>query len=154
MSWESKHIDQCTPQDVLDFVKLRTDVYFLEQKITEEEVDEWDYDPRTVHLWCREDGQLVGYARIVQKDNPDEADRFIPTSLGRFVVSASHRGRGIAGGLMERALSLVGDQPLIVHAQCYVQGFYEGFGFEPFGGVFDEAGIDHIRMHRPAGELH
>ena len=39
MRWEDKTLSECTASEALEFAKLRTDIYFLEQSITEEEID-------------------------------------------------------------------------------------------------------------------
>ena len=148
LRWEEATLSQCTPRDVLDFAKLRTDVFFLEQHINEEEIDTWDADEQTVHLWVRDGETMVGYARIVTRDDPADDDRGVRVSLGRLVVDPAYRSRGIARGLMERALEITGSEPVVLHAQTYIQDFYASLGFEPFGEAFDEAGIDHIRMLR------
>ena len=150
MSWESKTFDQCDAKDVFDWAKLRTDVFFLEQSINEEELDRWDCHPMTVHLWCREDGQMVGYARVVRKPEADSGDGGVTTSIGRLVVDDGFRGRGIAHELMRRCLAIIGDEDTIVHAQNYIQSLYHRHGFEAIGESFEEAGIAHTRMIRRA----
>jgi predicted GNAT family N-acyltransferase len=37
-----------------------------------------------------------------------------------------------------------------LNAQCHAETFYSRFGFVACGDVFDEAGIDHIKMTLPA----
>lgn len=150
VSWEVKHFPDCTPDDVFEFAKLRTDVFFLEQACNEEELDHFDRDPRTVHVFARASGQLVGYARVVYRDVGEEEDRGVTVSIGRVVVAATHRGQGIAQGLMARSLKVVGDQDVIVHAQTYVASLYAHSGFVQFGEPFEEAGIPHVRMIRTA----
>lgn len=150
MTWEAKTLDSCTAWDVLSWCKLRTDVFFLEQHITEEEIDSCDFDPRTWHVWARHGEHTVGYVRVVTRDHPEPADRGVATSIGRLVVARSHRGQGLARDLMLRALNVAGNGPIVLHAQTYIQHFYSQLGFEAFGEQFDEAGIWHIRMLRPA----
>jgi ElaA protein len=150
LRWENKALEQCTPGEVLAFSKLRTDVFFLEQHITEEEIDRFDFDHHTRHIWCVEDDRVIGYVRVVRNDEPATEDLGVTTSIGRLVVDAHYRGAGIARGLMTRAIDHVDPAPVVLHAQTYIQDFYASLGFEPFGDVFDEAGIDHVRMIRPA----
>lgn len=153
LRWEHKTLDQCTPGDVLAFAKLRTDVFFLEQHITEEEIDRFDFDPDTAHLWCVDGDRVVGYVRVVHNDQPAPEDQGVPISIGRLVVDAHYRGAGIARGLMTRAIDHIGPSPVVLHAQTYIHDFYASLGFEPFGDVFDEAGIEHIRMIRHQPEV-
>jgi ElaA protein len=137
-----------TPDDVFEMAVLRSEVFFLEQKITEEEFDRFDRDPLTRHLWFADDAGMVGYLRIVHDPGAAADHEGIPDSLGRMVVRADARGQGIAQRLMQAALDLVGDRPLYLHGQTYVSDLYARFGFEPQGGEFEEAGIPHILMIR------
>ena len=127
---------------------LRSEVFFLEQKIDEEEFDAADRDPTTLHLWIADDEGMAAYLRIVH--NPDQAVSHdgIADSLGRMVVRKSARGRGLAQVLMARALEIAGDKPLYLHAQDYVTSLYAKFGFERRGELFQEAGIPHVVMVR------
>jgi len=148
MTWECKAFAQCSADDVFEFAKLRTDIFFLEQHCDEEELDRWDRDPRTLHVWCRDGSRMVGYARVLRKDHADPEDLGITTSIGRLVVDADYRGRGIAGEVMARCLDAIGDGEVVLQAQNYVIALYEQHGFEIFGEPFDEAGIRHRRMVR------
>lgn len=150
VSWEVKRFVECSADDVFEFAKLRTDVFFLEQHCDEEELDAFDRDPETIHLFARVNGEMVGYARVVFRSEPDPLDEGITTSIGRVVVAASARGHGIAQGLMQQALSLVPTRDVVVHAQSYVAGLYASCGFDTFGEPFVEAGIPHLRMKRIA----
>ena len=127
---------------------LRSEVFFLEQKIDEEEFDAADRDPTTLHLWISDDEGMAAYLRIVH--NPVEAASHdgIADSLGRMVVRKSARGQGLAQVLMARALEIAGDKPLYLHSQDYVTSLYAKFGFERRGELFHEAGIPHVLMVR------
>ena len=148
MTWECKAFAQCSADDVFEFAKLRTDIFFLEQHCDEEELDCWDRDSRTLHVWCREDSRMVGYARVLRKEHADPEDLGITTSIGRLVVDADYRGLGIAGDVMTRCLDAIGEEDVVLHAQDYVTALYEQHGFDIFGEPFDEAGIRHRRMVR------
>ncbi|WP_369750900.1 GNAT family N-acetyltransferase [Pontibacter sp. BAB1700] len=43
-------------------------------------------------------------------------------------------------------LPLVWKRPIRIGAQLYARKFYERFGFEQSSEVYDEDGIDHIKM--------
>ena len=147
-----------TPDDVFEIAVLRSEVFFLEQKITEEEFDAADRDPSTIHLWVSDDLGMAGYLRIVDSPASDSpasdspaaahAHEGIAQSLGRMVVRADVRGQGLAERLMTKALDIAGEKPLYLHAQDYVTGLYAKFGFEERGEVFMEAGIPHRLMVR------
>ncbi len=137
-----------TPDDVFEMAVLRSEVFFLEQKITEEEFDAADRDPSTIHLWVSDDLGMAGYLRIVDLAAAAHAHEGIAQSLGRMVVRADVRGQGLAERLMTKALDIAGENPLYLHAQEYVTGLYAKFGFEERGEVFMEAGIPHRLMVR------
>jgi ElaA protein len=149
MTWETKTWPEMSADDVFAVMKLRTDVFFLEQRITEEELDSDDKNPATVHIWAEtEPGVAVAYVRVVRKDPAPAEDLGIGLSIGRLVVDAHYRGSGLSHELMHRALSYCANQPVILHAQAWVVGLYAKHGFTTVGEPFDEAGIVHLRMVR------
>ncbi len=137
-----------TPDEVFEMAVLRSEVFFLEQKIDEEEFDAADRDPSTIHLWIADDHGMAAYLRIVHTPDAASDHEGIADGLGRMVVRANARGKGLAQMLMSEALSLLGDRPLYLHAQDYVTSLYEKYGFERRGELFQEAGIPHVLMVR------
>ena len=84
---------------------------------------------------------MIGTLRVL--DDGDWA------RIGRVVVAASARGRGLATLLMDEAMSLCGDREVRLDAQTGLAGFYAAYGFAPTGPEFDEDGIMHLPMCRP-----
>lgn len=151
MTWESKTWAEMSADDVFEVMKLRTDVFFLEQRITEEELDDADRFPTTRHIWATDDsGRAVAYVRVVRRVEPPQADQGIGLSIGRLVVASSHRGQGLGHELMRRALAECNGESVVLHAQARVEGLYRAHGFAAVGEPFDEAGIVHLRMIRPS----
>jgi len=137
---------ELSTDELFAFLRLRTAVFFVEQRIDEEELDDRDPDPRTEHLWIEDERGVAAYLRLVLLDEPEHRDaRRLP---GRVVVRADRRGEGLARELLGRVLELHGHEPLLVHSQSYVAPLYESFGFVPFGEEYVEAGIPHISMYR------
>jgi predicted GNAT family N-acyltransferase len=69
--------------------------------------------------------------------------------IGRVATVKSHRGRGIATGVMQALINAcvtMGGQRQILHAQISARGFYEKLGFTAYGEEFCDAGILHIAM--------
>jgi len=152
MTWETKTWEHMSANDVFAVMKLRTDVFFLEQRITEEELDDDDKNPHTVHIWAEtEPGVAAAYVRVVRKDPAPEDDLGIGLSIGRLVVDSRWRGLGLGHELMRLALSHCADEPVVLHAQAWVEGLYAKHGFVTVGEPFDEAGIVHLRMVRKGG---
>ena len=69
--------------------------------------------------------------------------------LERFAVLVPARGRGIARAMVAAALDqarAAGYTRFALHAQAHLAGFYASFGFAPHGDLFQEAGIEHVKM--------
>lgn len=71
--------------------------------------------------------------------------------FGRLVVAGA-RGRGIGAALLaagERAARQAGADRVVLHAQAHATRLYDAQGLAPVGEVFQEAGIEHVRMEKP-----
>jgi ElaA protein len=128
-----------------DLLRLRVDVFVVEQKCAYPELDGRDTEPDTRHVWLSRAGTPVAYLRILS--DPDGVAR-----IGRVVVAAAARGTGAASGLMAAALDEIGDRPSVLHAQAYLVRFYERYGYVATGPEFLDDGIPHVPMARAAGK--
>jgi ElaA protein len=126
-----------------DLLRLRVDVFVVEQKCAYPELDGRDTEPETRHVWLSRDGAPVAYLRIL--GDPGGVAR-----IGRVVVTAAERGTGASARLMAAALDEVGDRPSVLDAQAYLVRFYERYGYEVTGPEFLDAGIPHVPMARAA----
>ena len=124
-------------------LRLRVDVFVVEQECAYPELDGRDTEPTTRHVWLEDDRGPAAYLRILA--DPDEVAR-----IGRVVVRADARGRKLPGQLMETALAEIGDRASVLSAQAHLADFYRRFGFVPTGPEFIEDGIPHLPMARPA----
>ncbi|WFE34452.1 GNAT family N-acetyltransferase [Micromonospora sp. WMMD975] len=124
-----------------DLLRLRIDVFVVEQSCPYPELDGRDVEPGTRHLWLTRDGAVVAYLRILA--DPDGLAR-----IGRVVVAPAARGAGLAGALMTEALAVVGDRPCVLEAQTHLVGFYAGHGFTVSGPGYLDDGIPHTPMRR------
>jgi ElaA protein len=140
---------ELTPDEVYAFLKLRTDVFFLEQKIDETELDDRDQEPDTRHYWIADELGVVSYLRTLVDAVPTHRDA--RRLIGRVVVRADRRGEGLSQKLLTEVIARHGTEPMLLHAQEYIAPLYARFGFEPFGDVYEEAGLAHLSMYRPAG---
>lgn len=142
----AKPWSELTTGELYSFLKLRTDVFFVEQRVDEEELDNRDQEPGTTHYWIADDTGTAAYLRVLENAEPEHRDaRHL---IGRVVVRADRRGEGLAQTLMSRALADQPGVPLLLHAQQYIAPLYAKFGFEAFGEPYLEATIMHISMYR------
>ena len=139
----SKSFDELSAREFHDLVRLRTDVFVVEQECPYPELDGRDVDPGTEHHWITDtDGRAVCVARSLV--DPDGLVR-----IGRVATDPSARGRGLAADLMRSILARIGDGPVVIDAQSHLHDWYVQFGFERCGDEFVEDGIPHIPMRRP-----
>ncbi|MEV6647836.1 GNAT family N-acetyltransferase [Amycolatopsis sp. NPDC051371] len=131
---------ELTAAQLHDILRLRVDVFVVEQKAAYPELDGRDLRPDTRHLWFEDSDGVTSYLRVL-------ADPGGVRRIGRVVTAASARGRGLAARLMDAVLLTPGEY--VLDAQTYVQGFYARYGFVAEGAEYtDEDGIPHIRMRR------
>jgi len=137
---------QMTADDVFGWAKLRTDIFFLEQHIDEEELDDRDRDPTTEHLWIEDAAGTAAYLRVILDDKPSHLDA--RRLFGRVVTRADRRGEGLSQRLIAEVIARHGHKAMLLHAQEYIAPLYAKFGFTAFGDRYLEAGIPHISMYR------
>ena len=128
-------------------LKLRFDVFILEQESLYPELD--DRDQSALHLSVQHNDRLAGVLRILPSD---------PVSIGRVAVAKDARGDGLAGRMIEAALARIAedwpDRGVKLGAQQHLEAFYAKFGFTRCSDVYDDGGIPHIDMARAAmGEV-
>jgi ElaA protein len=120
-------------------LRLRVDVFVVEQRCPYPELDGRDPEPATRHLWLERDGAPVAYLRLLGE--PGGAAR-----IGRVVVAPEARGTGLAGRLISAALARVGERECRLDAQAPLVGFYARLGFAAAGPEYLEDGIPHVPM--------
>ncbi len=125
-------------------LRLRVDVFVVEQECPYPELDGRDTEPGTRHLWIDgERGEPVAYLRVLE--DPDGRAR-----IGRVTTARRARGTGQASRLMEAAIEVIGDRPAMLDAQTTATGLYARYGFVADGEEFVEDGIPHVSMVRPS----
>jgi predicted GNAT family N-acyltransferase len=118
---------------------IRREVFCAEQGVPEAvEID--GLDPECRHYLARRGGDAVGTARTRSLGAEGGV------KIERVAVLKSVRGAGIGKALMDRLLGDISAGPAVLNAQLEVEGFYAKLGFVSEGEVFQEAGIDHVRM--------
>ncbi len=116
---------------------IRLTVFVNEQQVPEElELD--DDDPTAWHAVLLDHGKAIATGRLLRSGK-----------IGRLAVLKEYRGLGLGGELLNTLVSYghqEGINQFFLHAQTSATGFYERHGFKAIGPVFNEAGIDHIKM--------
>ena len=125
-------------------LRLRCEVFVVEQACAYLDLDGRDLEMATVHVWADPDPAAPTVAAALRVlSEPGDVRR-----IGRVATARGWRRQGLAAGLMGRALALCGGAPVVLDAQAQVAGWYEERGFEPTGPAFVEDGIPHVPMRR------
>lgn len=140
--------DDLTPVQAYDVLRLRVDVFVVEQRCAYPEIDGRDLEPGTQHLLATRGGRLVGYLRLLE----DGATESSPARarIGRVCVAQSARNEGLASRLMRVAVATAGEREQVLDAQAHLARWYARFGFTEASDVYSEDGIPHVTMLRPA----
>lgn len=119
-------------------LKLRTDVFVVEQACAYPELDGRDDEEGTEHRWLADADGPAAYVRLLAE--PDGATR-----LGRVVTRPDARGAGLARRLVEGVLADT-TGPVVADAQAHLVGWYEDLGFEVTGPEYLDDGIPHVPL--------
>lgn len=140
-----KAFQELTNHELYEILKLRSEVFVVEQNCVFQDMD--DKDQKCHHVMVYIDDQLVAYSRLVPAGlSYDEI------AIGRVITSAKARGKGLGKMVMELSIDscrqLFGSGDIRIGAQTYALGFYSSLGFVVKGETYDEDGIEHIEMVR------
>ena len=141
-----KSFEELNKAELYQIIQLRIAVFIIEQDCPYPDLDDMDQDAQ--HLWIEDAGEIVCYLRV----NP-AGSRFLEPSLGRIVTKKSHRNRGYAEILIKKAIDLVCEKEsraIRISAQCYLEKYYEKFGFIKASEEYLEDNIPHIEMLKDA----
>lgn len=124
-------------------LRLRAEVFVVEQTCAFNDLDGRDTEPGTRHVWLERDGgAIAGYVRLL--DQPDGTCK-----ISRVVTAPDARGTGMGDRVMAEALARVDDgRPVVLDAQTRLLAWYERLGFERAGPDFLEDDILHTPMRR------
>ena len=143
--WSSKKFDDLSKDELYCLLKLRLDVFVVEQRRPVADLNNRDRHPGTLHVLGTKGSEVVAYARVV----PPQVS-YSEVSIERVVVDRNLRRFGLGKVLMEKAVTEsrrnFPGEPITLHAQQYLEKFYGSFGFSRTGDIFDEDGIPHVMM--------
>ncbi len=138
-----KHFKDLSPAELYAVMRLRNEVFVVEQNCVFQDADGKDIFCH--HLMLYKGSELAGYARLLPPGLSYEE-----MSIGRVVTSHKFRKKGLGKILMQLAIEncyrLFGRDNIRIGAQVYAVPFYSAMGFDATGPVYDEDGIDHIHM--------
>lgn len=135
--------DELTPRALYAMLKMRVDVFVVEQKCPYPEIDGKDYD--ALHLRILDGEELAASLRVLPPEGEGK-----PAKIGRVVVAPNYRDRKLGRRLMSEAIAFAQARfpglPIELGGQSHLQKFYGSFGFAVISDEYLEDGIPHVDM--------
>lgn len=131
---EFKNLDLA---DLYQILKLRQDIFIVEQNCPYHDIDK--LDKISYHIYLKEAGEIIAYLRLYEEA--------CDCHIGR--VLAKYRRRGLGTYILKEAIRLakrLDFKKVRLEAQTYAIEFYKNLGFIPRSNTFKLDGIDHVKM--------
>lgn len=143
MEWIFKSFDELTNEELYAVLKLRFEVFVIEQECLD--IDPDGKDKVSIHLMLEDDGKIIGCARILPpKVSYDEP------SIGRIALDKSYRGTGLGREIVQKCIDFIHNimkiREIRISGQAYLLDFYKSFGFVVAKGPYLEDKIPHYQM--------
>lgn len=144
MNWTFySSFDDFTPRHLYEVLKLRQEIFIIEQDCIYNDID--GLDDKSEHVLLLEpDEVLIGYLRIVPA-----GIKFDECSLGRIAINRNYRGQGLGKKLVKKGIDKVEMaevQNIRIEAQAHLENFYEDIGFQTVSDIYDVDDIPHLQM--------
>ena len=136
-----KRFQELTTEELYGILKLRVDVFVVEQNCPYRELD--DRDQNAVHVWLQDEDGILAYLRVMDRGIENES-----VSIGRVVAAKRRCGLGsriLAEGIRAAKEVFLADS-IYLEAQVYAKDLYEKQGFRQISEEFLLDGIPHVKM--------
>jgi ElaA protein len=148
IDWQFLPFTELRAAELYAILIARARVFIVEQNCPYLDLD--GLDVGAWHLWTG--APVKAYLRILAP-----GAKYDEPSLGRVITAPEARrtglGRALVGEGLRRAESLFGASAIRIGAQRYLERFYGEFGFVRASDDYDEDGIPHVEMLRPASAV-
>ncbi|HJJ78935.1 MAG TPA: GNAT family N-acetyltransferase [Methanocorpusculum sp.] len=136
-----KHFTELSAAELYAILRARQDVFVVEQNCPFPEIDGKDLD--AYHLWFEENGEILAYARVL-----DRGVSFETPAVGRVI--SIRRREGLGSRILSEGIRIAREkysaEAIMLEAQVYARKLYEKQGFVQVSEEFLEDGIPHIIM--------
>lgn len=133
-----KSFDELTLIELYEILKVRSQIFIMEQNIHYQDMDDVDY--QSMHFFYKENNKVIAYLRAYYVDKKT-------IKIGR-VLTLVH-GQGLGKRLVNESVNKIKNmkcEKIYMDAQKHAIGFYEKCGFQVSSGEFLEEGIVHVHM--------
>lgn len=132
-----KKFNELTLEELYEILKIRVNVFVVEQNCPYPELDDIDKD--AYHVYLSDNDGIQAYLRVYKRE---------AVSIGR--VLSLKRREGIGTSLLKVGIRVAKEQynadKIVIEAQLYAKQMYEKQGFVQTSEEFLEDGIPHIKM--------
>jgi ElaA protein len=147
---ETKTFENLTVTELYELLKLRQEVFIIEQNCLFNDID--GLDPQALHCLLKDENHTIkAYTRLFNSEIVYPGYN----SIGRVLCAPEDRmhglGRKIFAYSIEEIRKQYGSKTIKIGAQAYLEKFYSSFGFVQKGEQYLEDGIWHIHMYLVIG---
>jgi len=139
----TKSFSELTTTELYEILRLRSEVFVVEQDCVYQDVD--NKDQKALHVIGFKNNKVVAYTRIFKP-----GDYFKNASIGRVVVAKNERTYGYGHVIIKHSITAIKnyfkENTIKISAQTYLKKFYESHNFKKVGEEYLEDGIPHIGM--------
>ena len=136
--------DKLTPEQLYKILKLRQDVFIIEQNCIYSDLD--GYDSKAIHMLFLDKNELAAYSRIFSPDIKYKNE----SSIGRIIVAKDYRKRTLGKELIRESISYCitnfSNRTIRIEAQAALEDYYSKLGFVSDSKIYSVDDIDHIQM--------
>lgn len=136
-----KRFAELTTDELYDILRLRAEVFVVEQNCVYQDLD--GRDQAAVHVWVRGETGILAYLRVMDRGVTQEY-----TAIGRVI--AVRRRQGLGTRVLREGIRVArehfGADRIYLETQVYARSLYEKQGFRQVSEEFLEDGIPHIGM--------
>jgi ElaA protein len=140
-----KSFEELSKLELYKILRLRAEVFIVEQDCVYQDVD--DKDQKALHVILKKSEEIIGYTRLFWP-----GDYFEEASIGRVVISKKERDNNYGSELMKASILAISEKmkekKIKISAQTYLKIFYNNLGFLESGKEYLEDGIPHVAMFK------
>lgn len=138
-----KFFDDLTLRELYEILRLRAEVFVVEQNCSGQDLDGKDYE--SYHLFISNGSEIIGALRILKQNVA-----YPEMAIGRLIVDKRYRKRGLSRKMMEHAMDFIlndlGKNAIRLSGQAYLCDFYRSLGFRRVSDRYLEDGIWHYEF--------
>ena len=141
MEFYRKRFSGLDTNELYGILKLRFDVFVLEQTCLYQEID--NLDQEAIHVYIKDGDEILAYLRVLDRGVESE-----DVAIGRVI--AKNRRQGLGTLVLKEGIKAGKEffdaDAIYLEAQSYAKEFYQNLGFEQISDEFLLDDISHIKM--------